>query len=169
MDTDGYAGKLGSSAFTTTRLCLANAVYELAASLGWKPHLSEGRAVLNRIDVGPCWDVLFTPEGEPFSLPRKRDRVSGPRRRTAKWRYVVACDPVPSVPVRCIQVDSPSHLYLVSRAMIPTHNTQTLYDVAARVTRGDVMPDGSRPTFHGPADGTSWPARTTWPRRSSRG
>jgi hypothetical protein len=31
--------------------------------------------------------------------------------------------PVPSVPVRCIQVDSPSQLYLVGRKMVPTHNT----------------------------------------------
>ncbi len=29
----------------------------------------------------------------------------------------------PSVPVRCITVDAPSHLYLASRAYIPTHNT----------------------------------------------
>jgi replicative DNA helicase len=31
--------------------------------------------------------------------------------------------PVASVPVRCVQVDSPSRLYLCSRAMIPTHNS----------------------------------------------
>lgn len=40
-------------------------------------------------------------------------------------RYIVACDPVPSVPVRCIAVDSPSHLFLAGRTMIPTHNTRT--------------------------------------------
>jgi hypothetical protein len=38
-------------------------------------------------------------------------------------RTIVAIDPVPSVPVRCIQVDSPSHLYLAGRKMVPTHNT----------------------------------------------
>mgnify|MGYP001547932512 FL=1 len=31
---------------------------------------------------------------------------------------------VPSVPVRCIQVDSESHLYLAGDAMVPTHNTE---------------------------------------------
>ncbi|MGB9248810.1 MAG: replicative DNA helicase, partial [Mycobacterium sp.] len=31
--------------------------------------------------------------------------------------------PVPSVPVRCVQVDNASHLYLAGRGMIPTHNS----------------------------------------------
>src|SRR6201986_4626763 len=31
--------------------------------------------------------------------------------------------PVPSVPVRCVQVDNPAHLSLAVRGMIPTHNS----------------------------------------------
>ncbi|MCI4674051.1 replicative DNA helicase [Candidatus Mycolicibacterium alkanivorans] len=31
--------------------------------------------------------------------------------------------PIDSVPVRCVQVDNDDHLYLASRAMIPTHNS----------------------------------------------
>ena len=38
-------------------------------------------------------------------------------------RYVVAIRQVPTRPVRCIQVEAPSHLYLAGRAMIPTHNS----------------------------------------------
>ncbi len=38
-------------------------------------------------------------------------------------RYIVSITPTESVPVRCIQVDSPSHLYLAGRKMVPTHNT----------------------------------------------
>ena len=38
-------------------------------------------------------------------------------------RYVVAVRPVPSVPVRCVQVDNAEHLYLAGRSMIPTHNS----------------------------------------------
>ncbi|MCB0929157.1 MAG: replicative DNA helicase [Mycolicibacterium insubricum] len=30
---------------------------------------------------------------------------------------------VPTVPVRCVQVDNPEHLYLAGRGMIPTHNS----------------------------------------------
>ena len=36
---------------------------------------------------------------------------------------VTAIDPVPSVPVRCIEVDAPSRLYLAGEAMVPTHNS----------------------------------------------
>ncbi len=38
-------------------------------------------------------------------------------------RFITAIRPVASVPVRCITVDSPSHLYLAGESMIPTHNT----------------------------------------------
>lgn len=38
---------------------------------------------------------------------------------------IVACEPIPSVPVKCVSVDSPSHLFLVTDSMIPTHNTLT--------------------------------------------
>ena len=45
---------------------------------------------------------------------------------------------VPSVPVRCITVDSPSHLYLAGESMIPTHNTAFALGIArhAAVTVG---------------------------------
>ena len=36
---------------------------------------------------------------------------------------IVDVRPVPSVPVRCVEVDNRDHLYLASRAMIPTHNS----------------------------------------------
>jgi phage terminase large subunit-like protein len=38
-------------------------------------------------------------------------------------KEIVAVEPVPSVPVRCVQVDSPSHLYLAGEGMVPTHNS----------------------------------------------
>ena len=41
---------------------------------------------------------------------------------------VVDVRPVPSVPVRCVQVDSDDHLYLAGRSMIPTHNSTLALD-----------------------------------------
>ena len=38
-------------------------------------------------------------------------------------RCLVAIEPVPSVPMRCITVDSPNHLYLAGTRLLPTHNT----------------------------------------------
>jgi len=36
---------------------------------------------------------------------------------------VDAVRPVRSVPVRCVEVDNPAHLYLAGRGMVPTHNS----------------------------------------------
>lgn len=46
--------------------------------------------------------------------------VAEPR---SKSRQIVAANQVDSVPVKCITVDSPSHLYLAGESCIPTHNT----------------------------------------------
>ncbi|MDT0301967.1 replicative DNA helicase [Streptomonospora wellingtoniae] len=43
---------------------------------------------------------------------------------------VVAARRVPSVPVRCVQVDHPDHLYLATRSRIPTHNSTLALDFA---------------------------------------
>ena len=37
---------------------------------------------------------------------------------------------VPSVPVRCVQIDSQDQLYLAGRSMIPTHNSTLALDLA---------------------------------------
>ncbi|WP_274992074.1 replicative DNA helicase [Promicromonospora iranensis] len=39
--------------------------------------------------------------------------------------------PIESVPVRCVEVEHPSHLYLASRSMIPTHNSVLGINVAS--------------------------------------
>jgi replicative DNA helicase len=46
------------------------------------------------------------------------------------WRYFADIRPVPSRPVRCVQVDSLDHLYLAGRGMIPTHNSTLALDFA---------------------------------------
>jgi replicative DNA helicase len=56
------------------------------------------------------------------------------------WRYVVAVRPVPSVPVRCVQVSSADQLYLAGRAMIPTHNSALALDFARSATIKHQLP-----------------------------
>lgn len=43
--------------------------------------------------------------------------------------------PVSSVPVKCIQVDSPDHTYLITKAHIPTHNSTILLAVADSIAK----------------------------------
>lgn len=127
MDTDGHVTPRGECEFVTTNERLATDVRELIIGLGFKPALKQDRARIEGRDCGPRYRVRFySYDNRPvFELARKRVRLKAtPQRPTrASRRQIVACEPVESVPVRCIQVDSPSRLYLAGRSMIPTHNS----------------------------------------------
>jgi hypothetical protein len=127
MDTDGSNGRNGQVEFTNTNRRLTEAVVELAVSLGHKAVLHEGRATLNGRDCGPKYVVTWTPPDPVFRLSGKlaRQKLVG-HRGVQGVRYVVDVRPVPSRPVRCITVDAPDHLYLASRACVPTHNSVSL-------------------------------------------
>jgi len=123
MDTDGSIAADGGSEFCNTKEHLADAVYELAVSLGIKATKLQGVAKVNGKNCGPMWRIRWTSAVPVFGLSRKLARLPNDTRRTTKMRYVVSCDPVPSVPTRCISVDSPTRQFLCGNAMIPTHNT----------------------------------------------
>lgn len=127
LDTDGTVSKDGAIQFSTTSQRLADDSYELVCSLGFRPYIVCGRATLNGKDCGPKWTIAFTTNKTVFRLPRKveaqRLRLSNFTPRRNSFRYVVAVNEVQSRPVRCIQVDAPSHLYLAGKSMIPTHNS----------------------------------------------
>ena len=129
MDTDGCATDYGRCEFTSILLPLAKQVLELVRSCGIQARLIEGRAMLNGIDCGPKYRVTFTPHVAVFRLERKAARLKTDVSCRIRHRFILSCEKVDSVPVRCIQVDSPSHLYLASEAMIPSHNSLMLSQV----------------------------------------
>ncbi|WP_428375186.1 hypothetical protein [Lichenicoccus sp.] len=68
--------------------------------------------------------------------------VAGPAGMLIRWqvegrgaRRVVSVDPVASVPVRCLQVNSPSSLYLCTEGLVPTHNTFLMTEEIRRAVR----------------------------------
>lgn len=124
MDTDGYAEKKGGVDFCITNLVLAKGVEELILSLGCKVTLRESVAKLYGRVIGPKYRLGFFAPFPAFRMSRKlaRQKLSD-FRPTVTQRYIVGCEPIESVPVKCIQVDSPSSLYLAGRQMIPTHNS----------------------------------------------
>ena len=124
MDTDGtVARNSGCAEFANTNRLLAEAVQHLACSLGHKASLREGVARLGGRVIGPKWTVKWMAPEIVFRLPRKASLQKLATRRTSRFRYITACDPVPSVPVQCIKVSAPDSLYLVGQTLIPTHNT----------------------------------------------
>jgi deoxycytidine triphosphate deaminase len=122
MDSDGYVDVHGRCEFVNMREEISNAVAELAASLGLRPVMGKKRAMLNGIDCGPCFQVKFTPRLPVFRLTRKLVRLKTDARAHAH-RGIVAARPIPSVPVRCVEVDSQDGMFLVGERYIPTHNS----------------------------------------------
>lgn len=138
MDTDGHCAKDGVCEFTNTNLALATGFLELASSLGLRANWMEHRATLKGRDCGPKYRIQFSAPFPVFTVGRKLERqraAFGHRKRTS-YRTIVGCESMPSVPVRCIQVDSPSHLYLAGRAMIPTHNSSVINEFCGRMALG---------------------------------
>ena len=124
MDTDGFVDNVaGRCEYTSTNRALANDVVELAASLGFRPVKTEGRATLNGVDKGPKYRIKFTPDRPVFRLARKLARQKPTGARFHRFRTIDVVREVPSVPVRCIQVESPRGMFLVTRSFIPTHNS----------------------------------------------
>lgn len=128
MDTDGTCGTSGQCVFTTTSPKLRDGFVELACSLGFKPTVSHKTAKIYGRVIGDAWNVQFHAFADTpvFRLERKRQRQKcriGNNRPRSQSRHIIKVERVESVPVRCIQVDSPSHLFLAGRSMIPTHNS----------------------------------------------
>lgn len=120
MDTDGSV-RPGTRAceITQKREHIAAAIGELLASFGIKYAISQKRAM-----GGIYFRVTFSAPFDPFRLSRKSAswRSSGGP-RFLSHRYIVSAERVPSRPVRCIEIEHPSHLFLCTRSNIPTHNS----------------------------------------------
>ncbi|REE97228.1 replicative DNA helicase [Thermomonospora umbrina] len=104
---------------------LAEGVHELALSLGHRASLRAGQG-----EAGASYTVELVPTERVFRLSSKAARQRQGVPPEARVRYIVDVRPIPSVPVRCIQVDNADHLYLAGRACIPTHNSTLALDFA---------------------------------------
>jgi replicative DNA helicase len=117
---DGLLDAAGDAGRTRIAVCgakLAEDVRELALSLGH-------RAVL-RVTVR---NKEVTAHNEQATVPNEEvcvGELTAPR-----TREVVDVRPVPSRPVRCVEVDNADHLYLAGRSCVPTHNSTLGLDFA---------------------------------------
>lgn len=125
MDTDGTCLKTGQCEYTSTLPILAQQVHQLILSLGIKATMRKNEAWLYDKRCADRYRIHFITEKPVFKLQRKLERL--PIGKTQKnrntHRYIVNVEPIPSKPMRCITVDSPSHLFLITRSFIATHNT----------------------------------------------
>ena len=125
MDSDGSWNNLRSQAvFVNTNEALADAVYELVVSLGWRANKWSGRSSGPNGFIGTQHRVSFTPFGlNPFKLPRKASLFEDRGSTISRRRLIVEVNEVDSVPTQCISVDSIDNTYLCTESMVVTHNT----------------------------------------------
>lgn len=123
MDSDGCATRTGYAIFTNTARALADGVAQLARSLGYAVTVRAAPPDVRSATYLPGWRVEFTPttDRNPFLLRRKAQRIQRVAVRT--WKSIAAIEPVESVPVRCIEVDAPDHLFVAGDGWTLTHNT----------------------------------------------
>src|SRR5512146_2080184 len=125
MDTDGsHNRQRNQCVFTTTSKHLADRVRELAASLGWKSYTCTFTATGFGVAT-VAYQTMFTPvDGNPFRLTRKAALVQPKKLKGTAYRIIQEVTDTLTVPTKCIDVDSPDHLYLVTDQFIPVHNCQ---------------------------------------------
>ncbi len=137
IDTDGSVDKNGRVSFFNSNPELFKDVLELVRSLGYKPvtHCRDRGSYVTpkgvQINAQPQYQLNFMAFREDglCKLPRKHERLKS---RTQKGvqkgtlaRRIIDVRKVDPIPTRCLTVDSPSHLFLCGKGMIPTHNTET--------------------------------------------
>lgn len=124
MDSDGCCTEDGSCEFiqVESRKELAFQVYELILSLGIKAFIHKRESYRYNVRYQDKYCIQFYTTLPIFKLERKLKNIKKKFVKDGK-RFIKNIERIPSKPMRCITVDSPSHLYLVTRSFIPTHNT----------------------------------------------
>jgi len=131
MDTDGSCAKDGrSTEFYNKNERLIKDVSHLLTGLGVKHQVRSKRAKLYGKDCGTVYTISYVASFPVFTLPRKLSRQcpDGIRalRDERQRKYIVAAERLDSGSTKCIEVNSPSHLFLAGPGMIPTHNSLTI-------------------------------------------
>jgi len=126
MDTDGTVRKgNGSCQFTTTSIKIRDGILELLRSIGVPAKYSEGNAKLYGRITSKKYNIDFLTEYPAFRLSRKLNIQKRENFRFS-YRFIKNVKKIESVPVRCIQVNSLSNMFLCGKEMIPTYNSMLI-------------------------------------------
>lgn len=126
MDTDGYVSPQGTCEFYQSDKEFAEDFRFLLSTMGIKSTLKPKETYAKT-----CWRVKFCTDLPVATIPHKADRLKH-RLATVNTHdkrnrmYLSEAEEVSSVPVRCLQVDNPDHLFLCGKTLIPTHNTTAI-------------------------------------------
>ena len=75
----------------------------------------------------------------PIAGLERKQKNAVPRnpKTRSHFRYIRSIEKVQNPVMQCIQMDSPSHMYLAGRSFVPTHNSELAAAVALLLTCGD--------------------------------
>jgi hypothetical protein len=127
MDADGhYHKKRRRFVMSTTREWQRDAFIQLSSSLGLKCTQFSFIKKFNGKNI-MVYDICFTSNTlNPF-LHRNKD-ISFETRNHTTFKNIISVEPVPSVPTRCIEVNSKSSTFLYGFTFSITHNTNRLFN-----------------------------------------
>lgn len=153
MDSDGAISNVrGQAIYSSAEKALAESVSELLWSLGIKNAIETAASTqrtdwtkpsreCGRVATGETiYYVKFTAfsDMQIAGLERKQKNVvpRNPKTRS-HFRYIRSVEKIQNPGMQCIQVDSPSHLYLVGRSCMPTHNSELAAAIALYLLYAD--------------------------------
>jgi hypothetical protein len=136
MDTDGSCGKNGRCELTFCDKELSEDAITLCRGLGIKTHVQESAAKLNGREVGRRYRIGFTCALHVFHLERKLLRQGIPSRGMTDLHRIIKVSKSENRDTVCIQVSSPSGLFLVGKSLIPTHNSWMVMGMACALSTG---------------------------------
>ena len=134
MDSDGHSqGRDGdASSFANGNRSLIDSISELVRTLGGQPRFRvlekagslggfvNGKQIIARQDH---YEISFMLEQPCHRLRRKLDNQIARRTSRNSGHFIKSITRVDNADTVCIEVDSPSHLFLVGDCMVPTHNS----------------------------------------------
>jgi replicative DNA helicase len=129
LDVGAELDEDGRIVLDTESRPLAQGLFELLSTFGISATVSGQPHRGNR---GPQIRLTFTSDQPVFRLTEKdlrhKEWLAG--NTVSHERAITNITPIPSVPVRCIEVANSSHLFLAGRTMVPTHNSTLGLDIA---------------------------------------
>jgi phage terminase large subunit-like protein len=160
MDTDGSCDKRGVLEFRNTNKLLTEQTYELILSLGIKATMHQNESWLYDKRCADRYRIYSQTDKPVFRLDRKRSNQRTPQNDCC--RYITKIERVPTVPTKCISVDNASHLYLITKSCIPTHNSHAgAAWVAKKIRQGAKKIGLCGPTYSDVSD-TMVPMILSW-------
>jgi predicted phage terminase large subunit-like protein len=128
MDSDGHIQPRGRAEWgqTIKRTDLFQQVVSLICSLGYKVSTTVAPSTYK----GQLFEsnrVMFTPREPVATLPRKIANIltEGARGDTAIWIEDII-QTSSNIPMKCVRIKHPSHVFMITDRFIPTHNSDAL-------------------------------------------